>query len=414
VNWSLRRSAAFGNWLINSYLKDEDDDGFADLDAVQALGRLSVRIRLQNPTSYFFSLLATPPYAIANQDCLPSTAAPTTTCGGIGPYTITEYEPGEYLLLRANPEWPGTAPVMPRIRLRLYASSADLRTALENDRIDVAWSGLSAGDSVALREAGFSGWAGPSTFKSYLVFEQSQAPWDDERVRQAVAYAVDRDALVEVFNGTRSALYGPVPDAVPGHDPVLPARDLDEARALLAAAGFTPDRPLEITLWYLNDGRYGPYEAAYAAALEAQLEETGVFQVTLENEAWGVFRQQSATCNYPLYLLGWPPSGSPPRLIEGIDWLEYFVTNTDTVCSNYASEAMDQLLAELEAANPAVSAIDERNALYAAIQALWARELPTLDLTQETTLAISTAEVSDVRIDAMGLLHYARLVKTAQ
>jgi peptide/nickel transport system substrate-binding protein len=412
VVWSIRRSVSAGNWLVNSYLKDDDEDGFADPDAIQSLGRLSVRLRLQAPTSYFLSLLATPPYYVSSQDCLPATLTPAATCGGIGPYTIAEYVPEDYVLLRANPEWPGEAPGAPNVRLRFYGSSADLQVALENERIDVAWRGLAPAEYEALAQAGFAAWTGPAIFKSYLVFEQSQPPWDDERVRQAVAYAVDREALAEeVFQGTRLPLYGPVPDAVPGHNPAAPQRDLDEARALLAAAGYSEDRPLEITLWYLNDGRYGPYEAAYAAALQAQLEETGAFQVTLESEAWGVFRQQSATCNYPLYLLGWPPSDSPPRLIEAIDWMEYFITNTDTVCSNYESEAMSDLLTELEEVEPGPESADQRFALYAAMQELWATELPTLDLVQEPAIAAGIDAVSGVTIDAMGLLHYAELAK---
>ena len=413
LRWSIQRASSQGNWLVNAYLKDENEDGFADADSIQTLGELSLRLRLAVPTSYFTTLLATPPYAAVSQDCFPAAADPASLCGGIGPYRIVEWVAGERLLLQANEGWYGAPPAVPSVRLRFYGSSADLRTALLDGNIDLAWSGLTTADSAALQDSGLAGWTGPAIFKSYLVFEQSQPPWDDVRVRQAAALSIDRDALVsEVFAGTRLPLLGPVPDAVPGSQAATPPRDLDQARALLAAAGYSPANPLEITLWYLNDGRYGPYEADYAAALAAQLEETGVFVVALDNAPWGTFRTESATCNYPAYLLGWPPSGSPPRLIEPIDWMEYFITNTDTVCSNYESAAMAALLLQLNEADPSPERPEERYDVYAQMQVLWAEELPTVDLTQTPTYAVSVPGVTGVRIDALGLLHYDVIAKT--
>ena len=412
VRWSIQRASSQGNWLINAYLKDENEDGFADADSIQTLGELSLRIRLNEPTSYFTSLLATPPYAAVSQDCFPVVADPASTCGGIGPYRIVEWVEGERLVLQANDGWYGTPPGVPAVRLRFYESSADLRAALAEGNIDLAWSGLSAADSITLQDEGQVGWAGPAIFKSYLVLEQSQPPWDDVRVRQAAALAIDRDALArEVFDGTRLPLLSPVPDDVPGYVPVAAPRDLTEARALLASAGYSEDNPLEITLWYLNDGRYGPFEAEYAAALAAQLEETAVFAVTLDSASWGTFRTESATCNYPAYLLGWPPSGSPPRIVDPIDWMEYFITNTDAVCSNYESAAMDALLLQLNEANPNPTRSEERFDLYAQIQALWAAELPTIDLTQTPTFAVSVPAIDGVRIDALGLLRYDVITK---
>ena len=52
--------------------------------------------------------------------------------------------------------------------------------------------------------------------------------------------------------------------------------------------------------------------------------------------------------------------------------------------------------------------------LYRQIQELWAREFPTLDLTQESRGAISLPNVQGIMIDAMGLLHYDSLTKTGE
>lgn len=420
VKWSIDRAsvAGSGSYLINDFLKDEDEDNFADADAVQVVDTYTVQILLQEPAGYFVNVLATPPYFPISSDCYSDVFDPLSTCGGIGPYVIAGWEIGERMRLQANREWPGEPPEFATIQLRFYSTADEMQRALtEFQSIDLAWTGLPydayaalAGQDVSGNgEVDFLGWQGPATFKSYLIFEQSAPPWDSENVRRAAAYAVDRDALAAtVFNGQRLPLYSPVPDAVPGHLPTLPARDLERARALLQVQGYSAEQPLAFTLWYLNDGRYTPLEEAYAQALAEQLEETGIFQVTLSGAPWSVFQSQIFSCGYPAYLLGWPSPGAPTNYLDVTSWTNFFVQNTDRVfCSNYESEAMDRLVTAV-ADEPDRAA---RLTLYADMQTLWAEELPTLDLTQEPRRALSLAKIGGVAVDALGLMHYDRLTK---
>jgi peptide/nickel transport system substrate-binding protein len=321
--------------------------------------------------------------------------------------------------LQANPDWPGNpAPAFENILVRFYDDPASVRRSLvEFQSIDVAWTGLPYSDFTELSEldldgdgaADFSAWVGPAAFKSYIIFEQSNPPWDSENIRQAAAFAIDREALVTtVFSASRRALLSPIPDEVPGHVDALPPRDLDQARALLSAEGYSGDNPLSITLWYVNDGRYSPVEEAYAAALEAQLEETGVFQVELGGASWQEFRLQIAQCGYPAYLLGWPSPGQTVNYFDASSWTDFFVEDTASVfCSNYESEQMAEVVT---AAREEVDAA-ARQAVLADMQELWAEELPTLDLTQEPRRAISLTTIENVAIDAMGLMHYELLTK---
>lgn len=414
VKWSIDRASAQGSWLVSDVLKKTDRSPLIDADAVQVLDPLTVKFVLKEPTAYFTSMLATPPFFVVSRDCFPLHADPTSTCGGIGPYLVFQWEPAEYIRLKANPQWPGPAPLFESIQVRFYEDPARMRRSLENGAIDVAWANFSLNDLLELRaDAAFRFWEGPTSFKSYLVFEQSQEPWNDVRVRQAAAYAVDRETLVTaVFQDVRRPLYSPVPDSIPGHISSEPQRDLERARLLLASAGYTADNPLEITIWYLNDGRYTHLEHSYAQAIKGQLEETDVFRVTLQGAPWEIFLPQKESCNYPAFLLGWPSIGWPPYYLDAMSWIAYFVTNTDRVCSNYESEAMAGLIAA------AMGERDEalRLEIYGDIQALWAEELPTLDLTQEMAIAVTLPEVSNVdrAIDALGLLHYGHLTKRGE
>ena len=413
VRWSLNRAAVLGNWHVNAFLKDDDADAIADADAIEVLGANIVKVTLKQPASYFLNVLATPPYFIVSQSCYESDPEPARNCNGIGKYEIIEWKPNESIQLQANPQWPGeTAPAFENVQLRFYEDAESLRNAMELSAIDVAWTGMPQATMAQLLETeGIRRWEGPSNFKSYLVFRHSESPWENVAVRQAVAYAIDREALVrEVFGGRRQPLYTPLPDSLPEHVATEPERNMEQAQELLRLAGYTINNRLNIPLWYLNDGRYTPLEEAYAAAIERQLEATGLIEVELNGASWDVFSVQMTACNYPTFLLGWPPVGWPSRYPAAMGWIEHFVTDTDTLCSNYESTEMDNLIDQVRRLDP--GNLEAQQALYVEIQERWAEEYPTLDLTQARPQAIAWDTIDNVQFDRMGLLHYETLSKT--
>ena len=408
VKWAVDRSRSLGNFLVNGFLKDSDANNFADDDAVQVLDQYTVKFVLQEPTSYFLSLLATPPYFPISSDCYAPTWDTESVCGGLGPYRIESWQIGEEMQLRANPSWPGTpVPAFENLTIRFYDDTANLRRSLEEfGSIDVAWTGLPYSDYIELGET-FMQWTGPANFKSYIVFNQAAEPWTSEKVRQAASLSLDRNALAEtVFAGGRDPLFSPVPNAVPGHAATLPQRDLVQARALLQQEGFSESAPIAIELSFVNDGRYSAVEEAYANALKAQLEETGVFQVAVTGTPWEVFSAQIGGCNYTTSLLGWPSPGRPTDYLDASAWMDFFITRT-TFCSNYESEKMNELLLESQAELDPVA----RGAILAEMQTLWAEELPTLDILQQPRYALSQNGIENVTIDALGMLHYELLTK---
>ncbi len=183
------------------------------------------------------TVLATPPFFPISSDCFAATEDLSSTCGGIGPYTIITWEP-DAIRLQANPNWPGsTPPAFENIKVRFYDTVADLRVSLEEfGSVDVAWTGLPYSDFITLQNSGgYQSWTGPSAFKSYLIFEQSQPPWDKRSLREAAALSLDREALADiVFEGERKPLYSPVPDEVPDHIAAA-ARTRRGACSILAA-----------------------------------------------------------------------------------------------------------------------------------------------------------------------------------
>lgn len=414
VRWSITRAGSLGNWHVNTFLKDSNEDAIADADAIQILGPTSIRIILQEPASFFPNVLATPPYAVISQNCYETNADAARMCNGFGPYQVIEWQEGETIQLQANPQWdgPGQA-TLENIQLRFYNEAGALQNAMELGAVDLAWGDVpDAVMDTMLEMEGMRAWDGGATFKSYLVFQQEDTPWASAPLRQAVALAVDREALAQIVaQERRTPLYSPLPDDVPQHVATEPQRDLVRSRELLRLAGYSETNPLVVPLWYLNDGRYSPREEAYAQALAEQIEETGIIDIELNGASWDIYSAQMSECNYATFLLGWPPVGWPTRYPAAMGWIEYFVTNTDSLCSNYESAMMSSLIDQARRVDPTDPVASQE--IYEQIQLLWAQEYPTLDLTQSGPRLIARDVIDDVVFDVMGLLRYGSLTKRA-
>ena len=405
---SFAKAAAEDNRFLNSFLKDDNQDGTADVDSIKAVDENTVKLVLGEPNAYFISLLATPPYFIIHPDCDVANFDPLGDCISIAPYTITANEPQKFLRLEANLNWPLDPPKTNMIEMRFFASSSELASAVFNAQVDIGWHGLETDQLLALtRRSNIRRWEGPTVLKSYLVFEQSRFPWDNPKLRQAVAYAIDRPALSDkVFDGLRKPLFSPIPNSVPGHVSAEPTRSISESVKLLKEEGYNKLKPLTIDLWYTSDDHYTAREKEYAETIAKQLEETEIIRVVLHGAEWNTYRKTMAECGYPTFLLGWP-SVNAQRYVEGMSWIGHFIFNAPTVCSNYKSGDMDELLETLRSATD----IEERMTVYKKIQELWAVDYPTLDLTQESRDAFSQQKIQSVEIDTLGLMRYGTLSK---
>lgn len=400
---------AVWTWHINNFLKDANDDLYADFDAVQVTGPSTVKFVLKEPTAFFPSLVATPPYFVVAPSCELPVFDPLTTCKSIGSYEIVGYEPGISADLRANPTWPGSPPAFENIQVRFYPDAQTMRNSLLNEAIDVAWLGVGQPDVNELAgRNGIQAWPATYTFKSHLIFDHSQEPWINPLVRRAVAYAVDRDSLATIFGGERAGLFSAVPSSVPGHVAAEPPRDLAQAIDLLTQVGYNSNNKLTFDLWFVDDGRYSFAEAEYAREIKRQLEETGVMEVTLRSAPWEQFQGNigGESCTYPTFLVGWPTPGLPPRYLEPMSWMYYFMTDS-FLCINYESAQMDALYTAALAATDSA----EREQAYAALQQQWAVDIPTLNLTEAARSALTLPNITGVQIDAMGFLHYETLSK---
>jgi oligopeptide transport system substrate-binding protein len=182
-----------------------------------------------------------------------------------GAYKLAEWKAGDFVHLTRNAAFWGNAGVC--LNDLYYYPTADTTAAERAMRAgDLDWSvGFSGARLEAINKT-MPGMAKvhPAMRNSYIIFNQRKAPYKDPRVRQALSMAIDREFLVDkVLKDGSLAAYGFVPPPIEGYPDnqvqvswkALPhAQRIEQARALLTAAGFGPNNPLRFMYSHRSSG----------------------------------------------------------------------------------------------------------------------------------------------------------------
>ncbi|MDD2867789.1 ABC transporter substrate-binding protein [Neomegalonema sp.] len=177
----------------------------------------------------------------------------TSTADGTGPYRLADWRRGSALALDLFADYWGERPANGGAVFHYFTEAAALDNALLTDAVDLV-SSVQSPDALAQFEGDprFTIAEGLSTTKQLLAWNDRIAPFDDVRVRSALAKAVDKDRLRQAIWGDRGIVLG---SFTPPTDPwfvdltAVNAHDPEGARALLAEAGhaeglrFTIDTP---------------------------------------------------------------------------------------------------------------------------------------------------------------------------
>lgn len=285
------------------------------LDRIQVLGEREVVFHLNKADATFPFVLATPAMSIVDPEDYPARSLRKDgKVFGSGPYSLRSYEEGKRAELVSNDHYKGFARRKnDAVTIRYFQDSAQMVEALRDKKIDVTFRGLASKDVVSLRShAGREGLQlveGAGTEISYLVFNPKD-PWAGKpAVRKAVAQIVDRAAIAhKVYKDTVEPLYSMVPAGLTGHttgffddygDP-----SSSKARQILLEAGITDRVPL--TLWYTTD-RYGSETAPEFQEIKSQLEDSGLFRVSLNGRPWKTYEEGYRNGEYPVFGRGWFP-----------------------------------------------------------------------------------------------------------
>ncbi|WP_214467414.1 ABC transporter substrate-binding protein [Microbacterium flavescens] len=338
-----------------------------------------------------------------------------------GPYAITAWDFNKTVEFTPNENYQGLldAPVNEGVILSYFAESSNLKLAVQEGEVDVAYRSLSATDVDDLSgNDNVQVIDGPGGEIRYIVFNFNTQPYgattpeaDEAKalaVRQAVADLVDREAISEqVYKGTYTPLYSFVPEGFAGATEALKGLygdgeggpDVDAAAARLEAAGV--ETPVALSLQYSPD-HYGPSSGDEYAMVKSQLEESGLFTVDLQSTEWVQYSEDRTSDVYPAYQLGWFPDYS-----DADNYLTPFFL-TENFLGNHFSDAETEELILGQAVEPDA---DTRTQMIEDIQGRVAELLSTVPLLQGAQVAVAGADVDGVILDASFKFRFAPLTK---
>ena len=370
------------------------------IDKIEVVDKYTFKIYLKYPFSAFVSILG---YTVAypvHPEIFPDDDFYNEAPPSSGPYRIKEWLRDVRIVLEANPNYFGEKPKTKTIVINFYESAATLRLALETGEIDVAYRDLDPRDILDLKEnSAFVTYEGDSPQIRYLVVNVKQPPFDNALVRKAIAYAVDRSRIVsDVFAGLMKPLYSMIPAGMWGHIDAFSERDLDVARALLIAAGYSEDNPLEIDLWY-TPTHYGTTEADVAQVLKESLEETGMIYVTIKYAEWSTYIDYFLNGTMGLFLLGWYPDYLDP---DDYVWPFLSVEGAKSLGSFYENEEVENLM---KAAR--ISAKQATRAeIYNQVQIHLVADMPNIPLWQGKAICIAKPNVKGIVLEPTQIFRY--------
>jgi peptide/nickel transport system substrate-binding protein len=211
----------------------------------------------------------------------------------------------------------------------------------------------------------------------YLGMHQGNEPFGDVRVRQALAHAIDKQAIVDAFYGELGTVANEfIPPTLMGRIETDPyPYDPERARELLAEAGY-PDG-FDTQFWYMPVSRpYYPDPQAIAEAVASQLAEVGI-NAELLTEDWGVYLEDYLQGKFPIYMLGWSADFADPD-----NFISPFFNEANAVGFGYENPELFDLIGQAQSA----PSEEERAALYQQIEQILADDLPAIPLVNPRTL----------------------------
>lgn len=392
--------------------------GYSDLiQNVTVVSEFVVKFYLKTPFAPFLSLLALPPSYIVDPrySSMHGTSWSTNdvvfyTEGnarasnpmGLGPYRLANWTrvagKDSEMILVANPFYWDTGAGYQRntkATIKFYADSTSLVSAVRSHEIDVASRvGLSEIDSMN-NDPSLHVWEGNGAFIQYLCLQEKYWPFNETNIRQAVASAVNRTALVNtVFQGRAQSLFSLIPNGLLGHaDSFQSLGDPNYTRTLelLAPYGFNETNKFTFGLWYESSGLY-PQSFQQALVLKASMEASGVITVNLQALEWAAMGNARRAGTMEAFIYGWYPDYVDPD-----DYVYPFLHSIggSWLQVNYANPVMDRLV-EWARGNISTSV---RESLYQQIQDLTVSDCPIVPLYQSLQYVVTSSNIGGISLD---------------
>ena len=319
---------------------------------VKAPDEHTLVVTLVHPTGYFLELTTLPVLYPVHLPTLRKYGQDWTKPGRMvsnGPYVLKEWRLNDYILLEANPEYWRAVPIH-RIKALPTDSPTTCFNLFYSRKTDLILDKTSIPAELVpdIRNKPYFH-ANPFGATTFIRFNVKRKPFDDVRVRKALALALDKKDIVEKITRTGEPVANTlVPPGSAGYTPPhgLPY-NLEEARRLLAEAGYPNGRGFpDVTMLYPARSNWIQIATEIQALWRRDL---GITSIHLRAQEWKVYLNTEQLLDFDLAVSDWIGDYNDPQT-----FLDMFVTDGGNNQTGWGNPRYDQMLeASGTALNPA-------------------------------------------------------------
>ena len=350
--WSMERvsNPLTASPVVDQYLgdvvgvKEKLKGDASEVRGVRVVDEYTLEITIDEPKSYFLAKLTYPTAFVLNRENVESSRKWFREPKGTGPFKLIEYVPGESLSLTRNGNYHLTPPFLEKVKFILSGGTSMIM--YENDEIHITGVGVADLDRILDPTSSLNPQlikAPPAFSTDYIGLNVKEPPFDDLKVRQALNYAIDRQAIArDVLAGLVVPAKGILPPEFPGHNPNLKGYPYDPEKALqlLEESKYGDDLENLPRIILTTAGRFGSSVGLdLEVILEMWRQNLGI-EVEIQQTEFATYLQDLNKRRFQTFQIGWIADYPDPE--NFLDILFYSgSTNNHT---GYSNAEVDQLL----------------------------------------------------------------------
>jgi peptide/nickel transport system substrate-binding protein len=329
---------------------------------------------------------------------------------GSGPFKFANAETDKEVVLERNAAYWGEKPKLERVRFAVVPDETTRALELRKGSADIAINSLTPDTVLTLRrEPQLAVEQAPGTVLAYLGFNLRDPILKDIRVRQAIAYALDRRPMIEyLWRDEAQLARGILPPQSWAYNPDVASypHDPEKSRQILDAAGYPDTNGVRFHLTMKSgtdaNGRLT------IAVMQQQLRSVGVI-LDIRSAEFATFFSDVTHGSFQLYCcLRWIGGNEDPDIFEYVFHSAKFPPNGANR-GFYSNPQVDALI------DQARREVDEnkRKAFYAEVQSILAEQLPSINLWYLDNVLVHNRRVSNLQLNPAGNYDFLRTAELA-
>jgi peptide/nickel transport system substrate-binding protein len=387
--------------LLAGKIRSTKSAAYNRVDRIDAPDDLTVVFRMKEPVATLLWNLSDGAIGIVPYGSLSEISEHPI---GSGPFRFISAEPDKEIILERNDNYWGEKAHLDRVRFAVVPDMTTRALELRKGSADIAINSLTPDMVITLQqEARLSVMRGPGTVLQYMGFNYRDPVLKDVRVRQALAYAIDRRPMLEyLWRGFAQPAASILPTQSWAYSADVPTYhyDPERARQLLDTAGYPNVNGVRFHLMMKTSTDENT--RLMVAVLQQQLRLVQI-QLDVRTYEFGTFFADVSRGAFQFYSLRWIGGNEDPDIFEYAFHSSKFTPNGANR-SFYSNPQVDALI------DRALSELDQskRKQLYAQLQRILAEDLPSIYLWYLDNILVHAKRVANLSLNPPGNYDFLR------